>query len=216
MLTIALPKGRIAEETLAIFAEIFGEESSKENGKEFQFEGRELMLDIGDFRFLNVRNQDVPTYVEHGSADIGVVGLDVITEKELDIVKLLDMRLGKCKVAIGIKNEDDIDWSKPNIKIATKMVNITKDYFSSKAVGVEIIKLYGSIELAPLVGLADAIVDIVETGNTMRENGLKVAEDIMDSSAHLIANKNSYYAKKDEILTLYQKIKTIVESRESK
>ncbi|HIP62164.1 MAG TPA: ATP phosphoribosyltransferase [Sulfurovum sp.] len=207
MLTIALPKGRIAEQTLEIFAEIFG--------GEFRFEGRELILDMGEFRFLNVRNQDVPTYVEYGSADIGIVGLDVITEKELDIIKLLDMQLGKCKVSIGIKNEDELDWSKPNIKVATKMVNITRDYFANKAVGVDIIKLYGSIELAPLVGLADAIVDIVETGNTMRENGLKVAEDIMDSSAHLIANKNSYYAKKDEILALYEKIKTVVESRES-
>jgi len=205
MLTIALPKGRIAEETLAIFAEIFG--------GDFAFESRKLILDIGDFRFLNVRNQDVPTYVEHGAADIGVVGLDVITEKRLDIIDLLDMRLGRCKVAIGIKNEDTLDWNKPHIKVATKMVNITRNYFSQKAVGVEVIKLYGSIELAPLVGLADAIVDIVETGSTMRENGLKVAEDIMDSSAHLIANKNSFYAKKAEILSLYEKIHTAVESR---
>ena len=205
MLTIALPKGRIAEETLEIFSEIFG--------GEFQFESRKLILDIGEFRFLNVRNQDVPTYVEHGAADIGVVGLDVITEKELDIINLLDMNLGKCKVAIGIKNEDELDWSKPDIKVATKMVNIAKNYFARKAVGVQVIKLYGSIELAPLVGLADAIVDIVETGNTMRENGLKVAEEIMDSSAHLIANKNSYYAKKEEILSLYEKINRVVQHR---
>ncbi len=205
MLTIALPKGRIAEQTLEIFAEIFG--------GEFRFEGRELIMEKEGFRFLNVRNQDVPTYVEHGAADIGVVGLDVITEKELDIIQLLDMQLGKCKVSIGIKNEDELDWSRPNIKVATKMVNITKNYFAKKAVGVEVVKLYGSIELAPLVGLADAIVDIVETGNTMRENGLKVAEDIMDSSAHLIANKNSFYAKKEEILSLYEAIKKVVESR---
>ena len=205
MLTIALPKGRIAEETLEIFTEIFG--------GEFKFESRKLILDIGDFRFLNVRNQDVPTYVAHGAADLGVVGLDVITEQDLDIINLLDMNLGKCKVAIGIKNEDELDWSKPDIKVATKMVNITKNYFAQKAVGVQVIKLYGSIELAPLVGLADAIVDIVETGNTMRENGLKVAEDIMDSSAHLIANKNSYYAKKEEILSLYEKINRVVQSR---
>ena len=205
MLTVALPKGRIAEDTLKIFSEIFG--------GEFKFEGRELIMEVGDFRFLNVRNQDVPTYVEHGSADIGVVGLDVITEKELDIVKLLDMQMGKCKVSIGIKNEDELDWSKPNIKIATKMVNITEKYFAEKAVGVEIIKLYGSIELAPLVGLADAIVDIVETGATMKENGLKVAEDIMDSSVYLIANKNAYYEKKDEVLSLYEKINAVVKSR---
>lgn len=205
MLTVALPKGRIAEDTLEIFSEIFG--------GEFKFEGRELIMEVGNFRFLNVRNQDVPTYVEHGSADIGVVGLDVITEKELDIVTLLDMQMGKCKVSIGIKNEDELDWSKPNLKIATKMVNITEQYFAKKAVGVEIIKLYGSIELAPLVGLADAIVDIVETGATMKENGLKVAEDIMDSSVHLIANKNSYYAKKSEVLDLYEKINKVVQSR---
>jgi ATP phosphoribosyltransferase len=205
MLTVALPKGRIAEDTLEIFSEIFG--------GEFKFEGRELIMEVGNFRFLNVRNQDVPTYVEHGSADIGVVGLDVITEKELDIVTLLDMQMGKCKVSIGIKNEDELDWSKPNLKIATKMVNITEQYFAKKAVGVEIIKLYGSIELAPLVGLADAIVDIVETGATMKENGLKVAEDIMESSVHLIANKNSYYAKKSEVLDLYEKINKVVQSR---
>lgn len=205
MLTIALPKGRIAEETLEIFSQIFG--------GEFKFESRKLIMQTGEFRFLNVRNQDVPTYVEHGAADLGVVGLDVITEKELDIIDMLDMKLGKCKVAIGIRKDDTLDWSRPDIKVATKMVNITRNYFASKAVGVEVIKLYGSIELAPLVGLADAIVDIVETGTTMKENGLKVAEEIMDSSAHLIANKNSFYAKKEAILNLYEKISDVVSSR---
>ncbi|KIM09036.1 MAG: ATP phosphoribosyltransferase [Sulfurovum sp. FS08-3] len=205
MITVALPKGRIADETLDIFSEIFN--------KKFEFENRKLILEVGGFKFLNVRNQDVPTYVEYGAADIGVVGLDVIVEKELDIIQLLDMQLGLCKVCIGIKNEDELDWSKPNIKVATKMENIAKNYFASKAVGVEVIKLYGSIELAPLIGMCDAIVDIVETGNTMRENGLKVAQEIMDSSAHLIANKNSYYGKKDEILSIYNEIKRVVELR---
>lgn len=203
MLTIALPKGRIAEETLDIFSKIFN--------TNFAFDNRKLILEAHGFRFLNVRNQDVPTYVAHGAADLGVVGLDVITEQELDIVDLLDMQLGRCKVAIGIKNDDILDWSKPDIKIATKMVNITKNYFAQKAVGVQVIKLYGSIELAPLVGLADAIVDIVDTGATMRENGLKVAEEIMSSSAHLIANNNSFYAKKSDILSIYDKIKKVVD-----
>ncbi len=205
MITVALPKGRIADETLEIFSEIFN--------KKFEFENRKLILEVGGFKFLNVRNQDVPTYVEYGAADIGVVGLDVIIEKELDIIQLLDMQLGLCKVCIGIKNEDELDWNKPNIKVATKMENIAKNYFASKAVGVEVIKLYGSIELAPLIGMCDAIVDIVETGNTMRENGLKVAQEIMDSSAHLIANKNSYYSKKDEILSIYEQIKKVVQRR---
>jgi len=202
MLTIALPKGRIAEETLEIFSKVFG--------GEFAFDNRKLILESHGFQFLNVRSQDVPTYVSYGAADIGVVGLDVITEQNLDIVDLLDMKIGRCKVAIGIKDEDELDWSKPNIKVATKMVNITKNYFAQKAVGVEVIKLYGSIELAPLIGLADAIVDIVDTGSTMRENGLRVAEDIMESSAHLIANKNSFYAKKSEILSLSESIKRFV------
>jgi len=205
MITIALPKGRIAEETLEIFSKIFGEE--------FAFDSRKLVLEAHGFRFLNVRNQDVPTYVAHGAADLGVVGLDVITEQEIGVIDLLDLHLGKCKVAIGIKNEDELDWNRPDIKVATKMVNITKNYFAQKAVGVQVIKLYGSIELAPLVGLVDAIVDIVDTGATMRENGLKVAEEIMDSSAHLIANQNSFYSKKSEILSLYGKIKSIIDSK---
>ncbi len=198
MLTIALPKGRIAEETLAIFEKTFD--------TKFDFEDRKLILEKDGFRFLLVRNQDVPTYVLNQAADLGVVGLDVLTEKEMDLVKLLDLGIGKCRVCIGMKNEDELDYSKPEITVATKMVNITRNYFSSKAVAVKVIKLYGSIELAPIVGLADAIVDIVETGTTMKQNGLKVVEDIMESSAHLIANTNSYITHKEEILTLYKKI----------
>jgi len=198
MLTIALPKGRIAEETLAIFEKTFN--------TKFDFEDRKLILEKDGFRFLLVRNQDVPTYVLNQAADLGVVGLDVLTEKEMDLVKLLDLGIGKCRVCIGMKNEDELDYSKPEITVATKMVNITRNYFSSKAVAVKVIKLYGSIELAPIVGLADAIVDIVETGTTMKQNGLKVVEDIMESSAHLIANTNSYITHKEEILTLYKKI----------
>lgn len=202
MLTVALPKGRIAKETLGIFEKIFN--------KRFEFGDRKLILEDKDFRFLLVRNQDVPTYVFHQAADIGVVGLDVLQEQDLDLVRLLDMKIGKCKVAIGIKSDEEISFSKPTIKVATKMENIARDFFSKKAIAVEIIKLYGSIELAPLIGLADMIVDIVETGETMRQNGLKPALTIMESSAHLIANKNSFYAKKDEILDLYEKVYSII------
>ncbi len=199
MLTIALPKGRIAEETLAIFEKTFG--------TKFDFEDRKLILEKDGFRFLLVRNQDVPTYVLNQAADLGVVGLDVLTEKEMDLMKLLDLGIGRCRVCIGMRNEDELDYSKPEITVATKMVNITKNYFSSKAMAVKVIKLYGSIELAPIVGLSDAIVDIVETGTTMKQNGLKVVEDIMTSSAHLIANKNSFISHKSEILKLYEQIK---------
>jgi len=198
MLTVALPKGRIAKETLEIFENIFG--------KSFVFDDRKLILDVGEFRFLLVRNQDVPAYVFHQSADIGVVGLDVLEEKDEDLVRLLDLGIGKCKVCVGTKNGHSIDYNSPDIKIATKMVNITQNYFSKKAMAVEVIKLYGSIELAPLVGLSDAIVDIVETGATMKQNGLSVVETIMESSAYLIANKNSFIEKKEEIISLYRKI----------
>jgi ATP phosphoribosyltransferase len=198
MLTIALPKGRIAKETLEKFEIAFDEK--------FVFEDRKLILQKAGFRFLNVRNQDVPTYVMYGAADLGVVGLDVLEEKQYDLIKLLDLELGKCKVAVGLKAGEQIDWTKSLIKVATKHEVIAKKYFEQKAMAVEIIKLYGSIELAPLVGLSDVIVDIVETGLTMKQNGLEVGPTIMQSSAHLIANKNAYYAKKDKILDLRKKI----------
>ena len=204
MLTVALPKGRIAKETLEIFEKIFG--------SEFAFDDRKLILDTPDFRFLLVRNQDVATYVHRQAADIGVVGLDTLEEQGLDVIRLLDLRKGVCKVAIGMKKGDKLDLTKPELKVATKMVNITKHYFEQRAVSVDIIKLYGSIELAPLVGLADMIVDIVETGTTMKQNGLEVVEEIMESSTYLIANKNSYIAKKDEILSIYEKIKNVIKN----
>ncbi len=202
MLSVALPKGRIADETLGLFENIFE--------KKFIFEDRKLILKDKDFTFLLVRNQDVPVYVLHQAADLGVVGLDVLKEKELDLVDLLDLNIGKCKVCIGMKNEDHLDPDKPSIKVASKMENIARKHFSSKAIAAEIIKLYGSIELAPIVGMCDAIVDIVETGTTMKQNGLKVVETIMDSSAHLISNKNSFISKKEEILSLYERLAKVI------
>lgn len=198
MLSIALPKGRIAEETLAIFSKIFG--------SDFKFEDRKLILEKDGFRFLLVRNQDVPTYVYHGSCDLGVVGFDVLEEKGLDLAELLDLGLGKCKVVVGMRVGEKVDYSKHKISVATKMENITKNFFAKKAMAVEVIKLYGSIELAPLVGLSDAIVDIMETGATMKQNGLTDVETIMHSSARLIANKNSFVTRKKEILLLTEKI----------
>ncbi len=198
MLTIALPKGRIATQTLEKFEKAFGEK--------FVFEDRKLILKKAGFTFLNVRNQDVPTYVMHGAADLGVVGLDVLEEKEYDLVKLLDLEIGQCKVAIGLKAGDSIDWNRSEITVATKHTTIAKKFFEKKAMAVNLVKLYGSIELAPLVGLCDCIVDIVETGETMKQNGLEVADTIMESSVFLIANKNSYYSKKEQILNLREQI----------
>ncbi len=208
MLTVALPKGRIAEETLEIFAQIFGDT--------FAFDDRKLILETEKFKFLLVRNQDVATYVYHQAADIGVVGLDTLEEQGLDVIRLLDLRRGICKVAIGMKKGEKLDLSKPEIKVATKMVNITKRYFADRAIAADVIKLYGSIELAPLVGLADMIVDIVETGTTMKQNGLEVVEDIMESSTYLIANKNSFFEKKSEVLDIYEKIEKVIKAEQSK
>ncbi len=202
MLTVALPKGRIAEETLEIFEVIFGDT--------FVFDDRKLILQTPNFKFLLVRNQDVATYVYHQAADIGVVGLDTLEEQGLDVIRLLDLCRGRCKVAIGMRKGEKLDLSKPEIKVATKMVNITKRYFAERAVAADVIKLYGSIELAPLVGLADMIVDIVETGTTMKQNGLEVVETIMESSTYLIANKNSFFEKKSEVLDIYEKINTTI------
>ncbi len=206
MLTVALPKGRIAKETLEIFETIFGDG--------FKFDDRKLILETPKFRFLLVRNQDVATYVYHQAADIGVVGLDTLEEQGHDVVRLLDLQRGVCKVSIGMKNGEILDLSKPELKVASKMVNITKRYFEERAVSVEIIKLNGSVELAPLIGLADMIVDVVETGATMKQNGLEVVQDIMTSSTYLIANKNSYIAKKDEVLDIYEKINKIIKAEQ--
>ena len=203
MITIALPKGRIADETLEIFQKIFDEK--------FEFKGRELILKKAGFTFLNVRNWDVATYVEHGAVDIGVVGYDVIKELNSDVLELLDMKLGICRVSVGGIKGDNSYKNKTELKVATKLANIAKEYFSKKGIPAEIIKLNGSIELAPLIGLSDVIVDIVETGTTMKENGLEVKEDVLEYvSARLIANKNSFVAKKPQIISLYNQIKELV------
>ena len=204
MIKVALPKGRIAEQTLGIFQKIFNEK--------FEFESRKLILKKGGFTFLNVRNWDVATYVYHGAADIGVVGYDVLRELQMDnVLELLDMKLGICKVCVGGIVGDDSYKNKTELKVATKLEGIAKEYFSKKGIPAEIIKLNGSIELAPLIGLSDIIVDIVETGTTMKENGLEVKEDVLDYvSARLIANKNSFVAKKPQIVELYEKIKELV------
>ncbi|WP_299328983.1 ATP phosphoribosyltransferase [uncultured Helicobacter sp.] len=194
MIAIALPKGRIAKDTLQVFSQVFGEE--------FCFDDRKLVLEKHGFRFMLVRSQDVATYVYHQAADIGVVGLDVLQEQPCSVMRLLDLGIGKCRVIVGEHRDTPIDYLKPKIKIATKMPNITLKHFLQKAIPIEIIKLYGSIELAPIVGLADGIVDIVETGDTMRQNNLIEVETILHSSAHLIANTNSFYEKKSQILHL--------------
>ena len=200
MIKVALPKGRIAKESLALFERLYG--------AGFAFDDRKLILEHRNFTFMLVRSQDVPTYVAHRAADVGIVGLDVIEEQQLEVIKLLNLQIGRCKVVVGSPCGKSLDFQKPQLKIATKMPNITRKYFANKALSIETLKLYGSIELAPLVGLSDAIVDIVETGSTMKQNNLKIDEVIMESSAYLIANTNSFYEKKEQILALYDNLKS--------
>lgn len=202
MIKIALPKGRIAKESLMLFERLYG--------GDFTFDDRKLILERDAFTFMLVRSQDVPTYVLHQAADVGIVGLDVIEEQQAKLVRLLNLGIGKCKVVVGSPVGKTIDYQKPKIKVATKMPHITRRYFANKAVSIESLKLYGSIEIAPLVGLSDAIVDIVETGSTMAQNNLKIDEVIMESSAYLVANQNSFYEKKEQILALYAQLKSVL------
>src|SRR6188768_4540025 len=189
MLTVALCKGKLIEPTLTLFAKAgYGAVQPVAHS-------RRLLLpcpEIG-MTFLIVRPADVPTYVEHGAADIGIVGKDVLMEQDSDVYEPLDLGFGACRIAVAALNgQASRDRLSSKIRVATKYPKVTERYFNQRGMPVEIIKLYGSIELAPLVGLADRIVDLVETGNTLKENGLEIVEVIAESSARLIVNRASY------------------------
>nr|WP_286165676.1 ATP phosphoribosyltransferase [Clostridium facile] len=156
-------------------------------------------------RYFLVKPSDVAIYVEHGAADVGVVGKDILLESEPDIYELLDLNLGKCRVAVAAKT-DYIEDTDRTLRVATKFVNIAKQYYASLNREIEIIKLNGSIELAPILGLSDVIVDIVETGTTLKENNLKVYNDIVPISARFIANKSSFKFKNDTIEQMLSKL----------
>lgn len=194
MLNIALPKGRLGEK---VYKKL---EESGYNCGDIYGDSRKLIFtndEIGVSYFL-VKPSDVAIYVELGAADIGVVGKDILLESSPDVYELLDLGFGKCRMAVAAKNGYAEDLSRP-LRIATKFVNIAKNYFDTKNRETEIIKLYGSIELAPILGISDVIVDIVETGTTLRENDLSVIEEIVPISARLIANKSSYKFKQSQI-----------------
>lgn len=205
MLSIALPKGRLAEKTLNILAQLDFVE------KDFDLDNRKLIFKDKDrgVRYFMVKPSDVPIYVEYGVADIGVVGKDILLEYSPDVYELLDLKMGKCKVCIAAKNDFLEDNSRP-LRVATKFSNISKDYFATLDREIEIIKLNGSIELAPLLNMSDVIVDLVETGTTLKENNLKVIKEIMDISARLVANKASYKFKTKEIDGLLEALKGVV------
>lgn len=194
MISVALPKGRLGNKVFDIFAKIgYDCDEMHSDSRQLVFTSEE-----NGISYFLVKPSDVSIYVEHGAADIGIVGKDILLEYEPDVYELLDLGIGKCRMCVAGMNdfEDNTDVA---LRVATKFVNIAKTYYKSINRDIEIIKLNGSIELAPLLDLSDVIVDIVETGTTLKENNLDVLTEILPISARLIANKASYKFKTEEI-----------------
>ncbi|MBQ7974654.1 MAG: ATP phosphoribosyltransferase [Clostridia bacterium] len=194
MINIALPKGRLGEKVYNIFESLgYGCPSIHENSRKLIFEDEE-----NGVRYFWVKPSDVAIYVEKGAADVGVVGKDILLEYSPDIYELLDLGIGKCRVCVAGEKGRKLRGDR-TIRVATKFQNIALEHYRKKGRDIEIIKLNGSIELAPLLRMSDVIVDIVETGTTLKENNLEVFEDIVDISARFIANKTSFRFKTKEI-----------------
>ena len=197
MINIALPKGRLGEKVYDIFeAAGYACPSIREPNRRLTFENEALGV-----RYFWVKPSDVAIYVERGAADIGVAGKDILLEYGPDVYELLDLGMGKCRMCVAGPKEFRDDPVR-TLKVATKFPNIAKTYYSAMSREIDIIKLHGSIELAPILGLSDVIVDIVETGSTLRENGLAPLEDIVDISARLVANKAIFKFKGEDLRKL--------------
>lgn len=207
MLKIALTKGRLEKSTVELFAKMGLDVSA------FETKGRKLILEVGDdITVVLAKAPDVITYVEHGVCDIGVVGKDTIYERGGAFYEVLDLGFGKCKFALAVPQGTDFYDGYDVKRLASKYPHVTRDFFARKGMDVDIIKIEGSVELAPLLGLVDGIVDLVETGNTLRENGLVAIEDVMQVSARLIVNVVSMKLKKDDINALIDKIEALKEA----
>ncbi len=210
--TIALPKGRILKEAVELFKEA-GIDMSKvlEDNRMLTCENKKEGL-----KFMILRAQDVPTYVEYGAADMGIVGKDVLMEQARDLYEPLDLGLGYCRMVVAepkelIENDDPATWT--HIRVGTKYPNITLKHFVDKGIQVDIIKLYGSIELAPILGLSERVVDLVETGETLKQNGLVEVEDIMEITSRLICNRASLKTKPKRIKEIIERLGAAVEER---
>ena len=202
MINIALPKGRLGEKVYKLFAKAGYEFSGiTDNNRRLVFENEELNM-----RCFWVKPFDVPIYVERGAADIGAAGKDILLERNTDVYELLDLEAGKCRMAIAAKNDFHDDPQKI-LRVATEFPNIAQNYYAGIGREIDIITLRGSLELAPVLGLSDVIVDIVETGTTLRENNLSVINFIADLSARLIANKSAYKFKGEEINEIMRRLK---------
>ncbi len=208
MLNIALPKGRLGEKVYSMF-EAAGYEcpSIKENNRKLIFENTEKQV-----RYFWVKPSDVSIYVERGAADIGVAGKDILLEYDPGVYELLDLELGKCRMAVAAPR-GFYDDNTRTLRVATKFTNIAARYYGGIGRDIDIIKLNGSIELAPILGLSDVIVDIVETGTTLKENDLEVISTILPISARLIANKSSFKFKSAEIEAITRRMKEQVNNK---
>ena len=201
MLNVALPKGRLGEKVYAMFEKAgFPCPSIKENNRKLIFEN-----ETAGVRYFWVKPSDVAIYVERGAADIGVAGKDILLEYTPDVYELLDLDIGKCRMAVAAKKGFRDDIRRP-LRVATKFSNIAAEYYLSKGRDIDIIHLNGSIEIDPILGLSDVIVDIVETGTTLKENDLEVVESIVPISARLISNKASLKFKSEQIETLRREL----------
>ena len=209
MLNVALPKGRLGDKVYNLLAGIgYGCPEDYNATRKLVVENPEAGI-----RYFLVKPSDVAIYVEHGAADVGIVGKDILTEASADVYELLDTGLGKCRMCVAAPADYKDDPSRP-VRVATKFVSIAKSYYASMGRDIDIIKLNGSIELAPILGLSDVIVDIVETGTTLRENGLKVVTEFMPISARFIANKASYQFKHAEMDTMLEKLRAELQNKE--
>ena len=205
MLNIALPKGRLGEKVYAMFEQAgFPCPSIKENNRKLIFENPECGV-----RYFWVKPSDVAIYVERGAADIGVAGKDILLEYKPDVYELLDLGIGVCRMAVAAPNDFREDPQK-TLRVATKFSNIARNYYTSLGRDIDIIHLNGSIEIAPILGLSDVIVDIVETGTTLKENDLEVVDTIIPISARLIVNKPAFRFKTAEIEAITEKLKAQV------
>jgi ATP phosphoribosyltransferase len=202
LITLALPKGRLAEESIQLLLDKkWLLDRPNEKSKELTY------LDpLGKLRILLVRAQDVPTYVEGAAADAGIVGYDVIREGGFDLVYPQELNIGKCRLSLAANKGFDLKNYYRKLRVATKYPSLTREFFFSKGISCEIIKLYGSIELAPIYGLSDCIVDIVESGETLRANGLVEVEVIMNSSARFVIGRGSLYTKRKDMIQLLNDI----------
>ena len=206
MITIAIGKGRMQESALALLSRA----GVRLNGDAANSRRLAIVDETGRYRFIFVKPADVPVYVEHGIADCGIVGRDVLLETEADLLLPLDLGISRCRIVVAAADAEAMTQVQGMIRVATKYAQIARAHFGARGIPVEIIQLSGSVELAPALGLADMIVDLVETGTTLRENGLTVVEEIAESTGRLVVNRASYQLKSEEVGQLVNALESVI------